>query len=316
MKVEFVACGDRYMASSRIRAWDLVEEWKDPNVTCHKLFRWTPNNPDIIVLQKVFLDHGTNQQPWAAEKLKLAYNSGVPLYWDLADPVWYWMKESNFRNIADRMKGIVVSSEGLRDRLKQEMGYDSVWIDDRFPTPKKDNIYILNSPPILVWFGYGRNRTVALNSCALTLTRLAANGIYFDLHLIDQAETRYKDERLASLMKIGTIEQIKWNYSTFWDELIDSDIALLPPQYFPLSNMKSQNKATLAKWAGLPVSDAQSYDELKRLIIDSTYRKVEGLKNRAWAEQYGHVRTSVEQWKEVINYSAEKQASKSELAYA
>lgn len=308
MKIEFVTAGDRAMGASRIRAWDLVDEWNDPNVTCSMVRNWEPRDPDVIVLQKVFVDSGSKEQPASKEKLEFAFKTGARLYWDLADPVWYWMKDSEFRAIADQMTGIVVSSPGLRQRLLSDMGYESTWIDDRYRTPGIEKVYGPNEPPMLVWFGYGRNRVASLHACTLVLMRLAANGIKFELTVIDNNDKVFYDDRLTALAGLGFDNYIPFNRHTIWTELCDCEIALLPRLGGLVGEMKSDNKQMMAKWAGLAISDGQDYQELKRLLSDASYRHAEGLRNRKFAEEWGHVSKSIAEWKQLLACEQEKAA--------
>jgi len=297
MNVTFVARGGVQTASSRFRAWNIVEAWQDRRVRCHWLEQiegiLDTIVADVIVLQKPdFRRVG----PRLLDDLAA---TGTRLICDIPDPVWCLMKDADWRDFASRVHDFVVSNPGLGRALEEDHGIKSTVIADRMPYTAKHKEHRATLRPIMVWFGQSFSREVSLASVGQHLARIRANDIPFTLRMIDESP---EEEFRLQFGWNDWIDYRKWNLQTFEDELIQADFALLPGFPGRWGQMKSWNKPITASWAGLPVTDGQSYDELYRLLTDVQYRTDQGAKARAWAEREGDVRQSVQEWKDLLGW--------------
>lgn len=211
----FLAHGNKNWPSSRIRAWDVAEHWS--SAECHlyqDVKHLDLNEYDNIILQKIIIP----------EALELAKSHNV--YLDLCDPDWWSPEiEANLRKYLPYIKGVIVSSEGLKNDFTNTFSVTPTWIDDRFPPEVKVREHQDIKYPILVWFGMPGNRAPCLNPVGLTLQRLLNNGIKFKFLIIDsEPGTKY----------------LPWCFHEMWkrdiihDTLCRCDIALLPQLPGPL----------------------------------------------------------------------------------
>lgn len=296
MRVQVVACGPPQLASARFRAWSLVDAWNDPRVTCHAYHPaiWPQLDAEVVVIQKLYPRHDTGRFLELADQVDLLRVRGTHVVWDLCDPVWYWMNDAEFQDLAAGFSAIVVSSGGLQWNLEEAHGIKPVVIEDRMPSQERQKQHAPCEAPTLVWFGYYENRAPSFSTCALTLERLLANRIPFRVKIIDNAP----EVRLSAKSALSErTRHTDWQLETFQQELLEADIALLPSYPGLWGELKSANKHLTAAWAGLPVSDGQDYADLKKLILNVNYRKQEGQVLRQWAETYGHISQSVNEWK-------------------
>ena len=286
MKVLFLAYGPRSVGSSRLRAWNIADAWKDADC----LDRLVDDlSYDAFVFQK--------QKPHV--------KFGSLVIWDLCDPVWWWIAEDEFRAAVKCCDAITVSSDGLADDLRSMEIYPIV-IPDRLPPSSKQKIHSEVRIPKLVWFGYATNR-LALNGVWLSLQRLVINGINFKFRIIDDMPDVLIP--LCNQKLQDSLEYIRWNETTFEDDLLDCDIVLLPPYPDPWGAMKSQNKLATASWAGLPVVSGENYYELLELISDWKTRQRKGLAHRQMAEEFFDISQSVEEWKVLVSNLKQRKAA-------
>ena len=300
MNVRFLARADQWKASSRIRAWQVVDAWDHPNVTCELLHKGMLDRitvpADVIVLQKLkpsFTGDGI--------LARLKARTGCRLVWDMSDPEWCTRGDVFFQRVAAHIDHFVVATEGLRAGLEADHGIKATVIEDRFPYTPHQKIHAPTDVPAVVWFGMFGNREVSIVSTLQTFYRLNANDITYTLTIIDEEPETPLPGATKHVRSLVTY--VKWDLATFEQELLKGDVALLPPFPGEWGKMKSWNKPMTAAWAGLPFTDGQSYNEMKRLLTDWEYRAEWGQRNRAWAERAGNVLQSVQQWKYLLRWT-------------
>ena len=276
----FLAHGNKNWPSSRIRAWSIAEHWDDAECYLYQDAKHLDlGSYDNIILQKILVH----------EALELAKKYNV--YLDLCDPDW-WDKdiESLLRAYLSLIKGVVTSSESLKNDFEQTFNVIPTWINDRFPPEIKVREHC-ETIPVLVWFGMVGNRAPCLNPIGLTLQRLINNEVKFKLLIIDsEPGTKY----------LPWSYHEKWTRDTIHDVLCRCDVALLPQLPGPWGLVKSDNKKATAQWAGLPVHDGLDYFTLRDLLVDANLRAETGDINRETAELCFDIKSSVSQWKELI----------------
>lgn len=278
----FLAHGNRNWPSSRIRAWNVAEHWDDAECYLYQDAKHLDlSSYDNIILQKVSVP----------EALELAKYYSV--YLDLCDPDWCSREtESLLREYLSYIKGVVVSSEGLKSDFEQTFNIAPTWIDDRFPFKVTVREHQNVEWPVLVWYGMVGNRAPCLNPIGLTLQRLINNDIKFKLLIIDsEPGTKYLPWCFHEL----------WSRGTVHDVLCQCDVALLPQLPGPLGLMKSDNKKATAYWAGLPVHDGLDYFTLRNLLTNSDLRAETGDINRETAELVYGIKSSVSQWRQLLD---------------
>jgi len=300
MTVQFLARWTRDIASSRIRAWHVVEAWNHPDVVCAKLrdsLRYLSGvRPDVLVLQK------PKMKILTLDVLEVLKSQVGLLVCDLCDPDWCLASDGYFRKFAELVSIFVVSNRGLQAGLEEDWGIKSTVIEDRMPPAKAQKEHGAVPVPILVWYGQFANREICLASAALAVTRLHVNRVPFRLRVIDNGDGPQSESRDLGLGDL--IEYRAWSLPTFERDVLECDIALLPPHPGRWGTMKSNNKRLTAGWLGLPAADGQDYDELKRLLTDVEYRTWQGRMAREWAQRIGDIDQSVQQWKDLLGWSA------------
>lgn len=305
----FIAFGDRTLAGSRIRAWQVCDAW--PEAKC---VQWDVNGflfedtIETIVIQKIHPNASKNFAHDLIHTLEHQKDNGKTLIWDLCDAVWWWMPEEEFLRLAKCFDHIVVANDGLKDTLFDDFQIESTVIVDRLPPTYGQRAHWNVPVPRLVWYGYVGNRGMNLNGVMFVLDRLMRNKIPFQFLVIDDGPGvgSFGNKALEAL-----VEHRKWNPDTFDDDLMTSDIALLPPYpglwgHVKEPRMDRGHKAATACWAGLAIANGENYQELKRLLLDWKYREERGRINRAWAEIHMDVKQSVVEWKSLITTIKEK----------
>lgn len=296
MTVQFLARWTRDVASSRIRAWHVVEAWNHPDVVCAKqrdAFTYLSGiRSDVVVLQK------PKMRMIGLDILEALRSQVGLLICDFCDPDWCLASDGYFRRFAEMVNTFVVSNRGLQVGLEEDWGIKSTVIEDRMPPPKTQKQHGAVPVPMLVWYGQNANREICLASAALSVTRLRVNRVPFRLRVIDNGDGPESEVRDLGLVDL--IEYRAWSLPTFERDVLECDIALLPPHPGRWGSMKSNNKTLTAAWLGIPTADGQDYEELKRLLTDADYRAKRGYEARAWAEREGHIGQSVQQWKDLV----------------
>lgn len=307
-KVLFLALGDRTLASSRLRAWQVADAW--PEASCQ---RWTGAWPDthgvdVIILQKLWPNEGNVAMEDVLSGVHERRARGQRVFWDLCDPVWWWVPEEVFVEWAKAMDGIVVSSVGLAHNLKEELGWPSRVIQDRLPYEAHWRTHCPVEHPHLLWFGYAMNRMQCFATGALCLERLLVNRIPFRLTIMDdRPEWHLLDgSKLASCTTY-----VRWDLETWYDQLITADAAFLPSYTGIWGGFKSDNKDVAAAWAGLPILRGDDYQEAVRILTNHEYRSERGRILRHWAEEYREIHASVVEWQRVLAMTTRTPAKES-----
>lgn len=282
MKVLFVTSGPYHWASARMRAqWTArymdAEVWDIQDVA---------RNDVSIYDAFIFIKAGH------IGLFRQLLQAGRQVWWDVCDPAW-WFNPLEAREFADTVTGVVASCQPLTDDFNQWYGKEkAVCIPDRlemshFPIKR---IHTHADPVRFIWYGAMQNR-VALFSALANMDRLADNGHRIELTIFDDRP----DQDWAFTAAYP-------NYYTKWDVdrenvvISSHDIALLPPYPGPWGKVKSNNK-TLTAWAcGLPVTDAQDYEELVKLVVSADYR----IENVPYAIENVEVKQSAQEWMEIL----------------
>ena len=139
------------------------------------------------------------------------------------------------------------------------------------------------------WFGYRGNGHVLRSAVpALRKNKLNLSIISDDLVTVcDYGNEDYKpNERWT-----------RWNLETCNDEIIKSDIVIMPGSTNPKFKYKSNNKIVASWLLGMPV--AQHSEDLER-FLDPEVRQKEADKNYEIAKRDYEVKLSVEEYKKVI----------------
>lgn len=302
MKVHFLTRASRERASSRIRAWQVVDAWNHPDVTCSQwkqLGDIERVEADVVVLQKM-------KPSFTGDKIleRLKQRTGCRIIWDMSDPEWCTRGDVFFQRVAAHVDEFVMSTKGLQGALEDDHGIKSVVIEDRLPYTPHQKVHTPTEVPCLVWFGMFPNRDVSIVTALQTFYRLNANDVTYTIKIIDDqpnVELPDADKHIRSL-----VTYTEWRLDTFERELLEGDVALLPPFPGEWGKMKSWNKQLTAAWAGLPTSDGQNYTVLKQLLTDFEYRQARGRFARAWAEREGNVLQSVQQWKDLLGWDGSR----------
>jgi len=298
-KTLFIAQGDLDWGSSRFRAWWVAAhaDWAE----CMTLADFHNRVSNIMPFGEY--DTIVWPKPCDAETRKLLElikhtDARITHVWDLCDPLW-WLEPRGFAAMLPLVDYLVFSNERLEAAFCGEYGdRRTAVIPDRMepafhPTVKE---HAPTAAPVLLWWGYGWNRA-ALLSAGLGLQRLVGEGARFRLRVLD-------DGVPGGVTVPGVdVEYHRWRRDTFHDELLAADVALLPPYPGVWGALKSDNKAVSAWWAGLPVVDLQSADDVDRaqaLIADADLRAREGWANRKRASEQYDVRQSVRDWENVL----------------
>ena len=300
--VLFIAFGDRRTASSRIRAWQVVDAW---GTGAHCL-QWNGSMPDcssydVVVVQKLHAKYNHNWCETFISQLSELHRQGKCLIWDLCDAIWWWRPEAEFRQFASSFDAIVVSNDGLQETLLEDLGYGSTLIRDRLPFQHRIKQHGPMAVPRLVWYGYASNRAMNLNGVLFVLDRLLRNNVPFIFRVIDDGTPHTTKNPALD----ACIEHVPWELATVEDLILECDIALVPPYPGLWGRVKETDhrrghKAATAAWLGLPVCDGEHYQYLKRLLIDWTFRAKEGQQQRQLASQDMEIHRSVVEWQALI----------------
>ncbi len=290
MKALFLAQGTMAWASSRYRAWWVAEAaaWADGMLLRDALEDGVPAGYDAVIFPKT-------SSPPARALMRACRERGQLVFWDVCDPVW-WLRPADARAVLPLVDWVVVSSSGLAEDLRAELGQPSTVIADRMapgfhPTVKAHQH---RARPVLLWYGQGWNRLASLSGALLTLHRLAAEGVQFRLRVLDDGAP---DELHIDGVDV---EYHRWRLESFHDELLAADVALTPPYPGPWGRMKSLNRRVTAWWAGLPTAEGAHPAHLKALLTDARFRAEVGAHNRSLAETRYDVAQSAEEWEQLI----------------
>lgn len=289
MKVHFLTTARPHVASARFRAYWPCEAWSSPDVTVGG-----PDHPAIAQADVLIVSALINEAT-------VIRSSPAPItVWDLTDPLWCYLGDRAFREMAAQMTHLTVSSEGLRAALATEFGTDATLIPDRLPFQTTQRQHQAVDVPTLIWFGYAFNRYPALSGVAPVLKRLLANGVKFKLQIVDDQPNLplYEADRYGLA---AVTEHVRWeSHEQLHALLCAADVALLPP--FPgwIGTMKSTNRFFTAAWAALPVVDGTDYRRLESLLRDADRRGSAGWAARAYAECYGNLTHSIEDWQQLL----------------
>lgn len=253
MNICFITAGPIEWASSRMRAYWVAEALRERGhnantLTYHSIKENVlPGGYDILVWQKL-VDLET------VRKMPHAYH-----YWDVCDPSWWWQPKECYE-IAQRMAGVVASSQALADDFRSFLwsdGYHAGGKDYVYTIPDRLKLSHFHtqrqhgdvSPVRFIWFGVAANR-VALWGARANLERLVANGHKIELTIFDDRP----DVRFA-FSDAFPIYHVQWSLDKEVEVLAAHDVALLPPYPGPWGEVKSNNK-NLTAWAcGLPSWD-------------------------------------------------------------
>jgi hypothetical protein len=282
MKALFVTSGPPIWASARMRAqW--VARYMDADVwDIQDVARMDVSIYDAFIFIKV--GHlGLFKQLLQIDK---------QVWWDVCDPSW-WFSPGEAREFGDIITGVVASCQPLVDDFNKWYGTDKChFIPDRlefshFPLKK---VHQYADPVRFIWYGAMQNRT-ALFATLANMERLAANGYHIELTIYDD-----HPENDWNLSDKYPIYYSRWDVDKENAVIAGHDIALLPAYPGPWGKVKSNNKILTAWACGLPVTDAQDYEALERLVASTDER----IENTPFAFEDADVKESAKEWMELL----------------
>lgn len=266
---------------------------KDPvvgstHIRVHQLFKYWPEaglykygeNPDVLVFQKVYVAPDY-QFPKHFENIKIL---------DICDPDWF--SGMNIKETVDAVDAVTVPTKALQKFIAQLTDKPVVRIPDRYDItkiPKKPKLHT-SAAKTVVWHGYSHNAELLRPALPL-LNELNLNLLVIsnDDPLLFRFPDSIAQERYGFL---------KYDEDKIYEQLRIGDFALLPAGNRPEDRFKSNNKATKAILAGLPVANDRASVER---FIDPTERTNWLAENFAKTKANYDVRKSVEQYKELIS---------------
>lgn len=303
MKILFLPFAKIELASSRLRAWWIAERL---GADCHM---WDGQidllmDYDVVVFQKQWDQARIEAYHKTSKAMRILKEAGKRVIWDLCDPIWWWIPKDAFQAHASHCSNIVVSSEGLADDLRP-LGYNPFLsvkrsvIEDRLPFQQGTKEHKEVEIPTLVWFGHSTNRLPNLIGQTIVWKRLMeADNIPFKMRIIDDMPEM--DQTFAFLSTNGRFEYRRFHYATEHKDILDCDVALLPPYPNPWGRMKGRVKWMTAAWAGLPIVDGNDYTLLADLLKNPISRQTFGESNRFIAERDYEIGKSIQEWKELL----------------
>ena len=260
------------VSSSRIRGRWLIKYWPEAEEFVYG------KKYDVLIFQKVY-------QPKMAEAF-----DGIKIL-DICDPDW--ITNTSIRRIIESMDAVVVPTEMFRQFLSQVTDKPVVVIPDRqdlefFASKKKLH---RGTAREAVWHGYSHNSHV-LKAALPALKR-------FGLELSIISNEMVSVVSKADINKGSAIVErwSRWNLETFCDEMIKSDICIMPGSLHVNDRFKSNNKTTTAKALGMPV--ATNAEDLKRLL-DPKERIKDAEAGLEEVKKHYDIRDSVKEMKQLI----------------
>lgn len=250
------------VGSSRIRGRWVMKY--DPRITEFK----NGHKYDAVIYQKAYWDDHMKAFP------------GVKIF-DICDPDW--MEGRPITEVAEMVDGFTVPTKPLADFIAQLTDKPVRIIPDRVDTevhiPQK--LEHVGKARSVVWFGYSSNQVV-LDQCLVFLKSKL-------LQLVVISERNYPDADV----------NVKYNQTTFNDELIKHDFVLMPDYKTNLRHSyKSPNK-TLISWA-LKMPVAVTPEDIER-FMDPIERQREADLRHTEIEQKHHSRLSGPEYVTFIN---------------
>ena len=272
MKILFVTPGPIEWATSRFRA-----HWLQPYLPDAEIVEYSAVVGLSLGAQDRLIDY-FDAVVWLkqCDTAAVRRHPNVDHWWDVTDPMWWFSPESS-HDIIEVVDGTIVSSQALGENFSQWSGKRSYRIDDCMSLDHY--IYTREhedrKPTRLIWFGLGPN-IISLYGGLANLSRLAANGIEFELTLLTNQDPGITAE--------FPVYYVPYDLSTEALILAEHDIAYLPPYPGPWGRVKSPNKRFTAFSAGLPVDDGSDYLHLLQACNDAEWRQRDATSNRKMIE--------------------------------
>jgi hypothetical protein len=259
------------VGSSRIRGKWLIKYWEEAEEVIYG------KKYDVIVYQKAYLlEHAKNFK-------------GIKIL-DMCDPDW--IDNSSIREMIDYCDVVTVPTKIFADFIKQITDKPVVIIPDRQDLEyfKGQKVHKGKAKEV-VWHGYSHNSYV-LKQALPALIRLNLN-----ISIISNEMIHLKDILDTQTGKSVSERWTKWELETFNENMVKSDICIMPPVYKPNDRFKSNNKLTTAWALGLPV--ATNSEELEK-FMDPKERIKEAEEKLMIIKRDYDVRQSVQQMKDLI----------------
>jgi len=223
---------------------------------------------------------------------------GASVWLDECDPMWWFSDQEFMRSLFENATGATFSSEALRLDFLDWWGedYNAHTIKDRldFDHFKNKKVHHWTNPVRLIWYGVSQNR-VALSSAWANLSRLMTNGHNITLTVMDDRPMTLIDEQ-----KDVPIFHTTWNLDREVAMIAGHDIALLPAYPGPWGKVKSNNKDVYARACNVPVTNAQDYKELEKLVTSHEYRKQLADIGSAGLDEYD-VKLTAHEWEQLLD---------------
>jgi len=264
--------GKRDLASSRIRGRWIIKYW--PGVEEYVSGR----KYKFLIYQKAYL----------VEMAKMF--DGIKIF-DICDPDW--VNQELVIEMIEVCDAVTCSSPALQEYLSRITKKPVYYIPDRI-----DMEYVGRRKKIhrgqareVVWFGYSHNsHTLKSAVYALKRYKLGLSIITENMKTITAYSSSPDERRIPE-------RWTKWDLNTFCDEVLKSDICIMPGSLRANDRFKSNNKTTLAWALGLPV--ATDADDLKR-FLDPKVRQEEADKRYKEVRELYDVKTSIKEMQKII----------------
>lgn len=276
-------------ASTRIRVtWPLkylnaiVSESFDELVTCN-----------VVVFQTRY----SQQDVRLAKTLKL---SNVRIIFDNTDPHWlkeYQREDVNFVNMVELADIVTLPTEGLVETFKKLYSYKQTFIiKDRLDLNIYNKVkkHVDKKSYKILWHGSHGN----LNSIDLARVDLEKLGLEFDITLvcIFDGITQHSVKPFQNV----TVIPVEWTNQNVIDELLKSDVSI-NPRYDNWKSYKSNNK-TITAWAcGIPCTERDFYDGIKKYLSNTDLRNEEAKTQRAIIEKDYDVKLTAKEWTDCVS---------------
>ena len=258
--------------STQLRVHNLIKYWDEAD-----LYKYG-EQVDVMIFQKVYMQ----------ADFKLHAHLKCIKILDICDPDW--LDRQNIVETVNNVDGVTVPTRDMQEFIQQLTDKPVLVVPDRHDIdvvlPVKKHT---GNAKRFVWFGYKQNVDV-LKSALRYLERME-----YSLTIIsndDPQADRWCD-------KPGNLDYkfIKYDEDTFYTDMQEFDLCILPQGVRPVDRFKSNNKTTKAWLCGLPV--VQTAEDIEALQ-DQKARQAEATRCYNKAIKEYDVKLSVKEMQKFI----------------
>lgn len=186
--------------------------------------------------------------------------------WDICDPV-YWWEPQGCREMLDKFQLLTASCQGLANDFSNWAGRPVLNIRDRLDLEHYNlrHEHAHTEPLRFIWYGASQNR-FSLIGAVCNLERLAANGVQFELTIMD--------DKPGDVWNLEAFPVYHVPFSVEHEVRIiaQHDIAILPDYPGAWGRVKSNNRMLTAWACNVAATKADEYDELYQLATITSAR--------------------------------------------